>query len=56
VDPDGNVIYARAVSGPAMLRDAAAEAVHKWRYRPLIYNGKPIAVSTVAIVDFKVAK
>jgi TonB family protein len=56
VDPDGNVIYARAVSGPAMLRDAAAEAVHKWRYRPLIYNGKPIAVTTTAIVDFKMAK
>ncbi|HET6169871.1 MAG TPA: energy transducer TonB, partial [Terracidiphilus sp.] len=56
VDPDGNVIYARAVSGPPLLRDAAQEAVHKWRYSPLLDNGKPIAVTTVAILDFKVAK
>lgn len=56
VDPEGNVIYAHAVSGPSVLRDAAQEAVHRWRYRPLMYNGKPIAVTTVAILDFKVAK
>ncbi len=56
VDPDGNVIYARAVSGPPLLRDAAEEAVHHWRYSPLLDNGKPIAVTTMAIVDFKFAK
>jgi TonB family protein len=56
VDPDGNVIYARAVSGPPLLRDAAKEAVQRWRYRPLLFNGKPIAVTTTAILDFKFAK
>ncbi len=56
VDPDGNVIYARAVSGPPLLRDAAQQAVQRWRYRPLLDNGKPIAVTTTAIVDFKFAK
>ena len=56
VDPEGNVIYARAVSGPPLLRDAAKEAVQHWRYRPLLDNGKPIAVTTVAILDFKVAR
>jgi TonB family protein len=56
VDPDGKVIYARAVSGPALLRGAAQEAVQQWRYRPLLDNGKPIAVTTVAILEFRVGK
>ena len=53
VDPEGHVIYARVVSGPTLLRDAALEAVQKWRYRPLLYFGKPIAVTTTAILDFR---
>jgi TonB family protein len=56
VDPDGNVIYARVVSGPSLLRDAALEAVQRWRYRPLLYYGKPIAVTTTAILDFRFAR
>lgn len=56
VDPDGKVIYARAVSGPALLRDAAQEAVQKWRYSPLLDNGKPIAVTTTAVLDFRFAR
>lgn len=56
VNPEGKVVSARAVSGPPMLRDAAKEAVQRWRYSPLLDNGKPIAVTTVAILDFKVAR
>ena len=56
VDPEGKVVSARAVSGPPELRDAATEAVQRWRYSPLLDNGKPIAGTTVAILDFKVAE
>lgn len=56
VNPEGKVVSARAVSGPPVLRDAATEAVQRWRYSPLLDNGKPIAVTTVAILDFKVAE
>lgn len=56
VNPEGKVVSARAVSGPPLLRDAATEAVQRWRYSPLMDNGKPIAVTTVAILDFKVAE
>ena len=56
VDPAGKVVSARAVSGPPELRDAATEAVQRWRYSPLLDNGKPIAGTTVAILDFKVAE
>ena len=56
VNPEGKVVSVRAVSGPTVLRDAATEAVQRWRYSPLLDNGKPIAVTTVAILDFKVAE
>lgn len=56
VDPDGKVIYAHAVSGPPLLRGAAEKAVHRWRYSPLLDNGKPIAVTTTAVLDFRVPK
>jgi TonB family protein len=56
VNPEGKVVSARAVSGPPVLRDAATEAVQRWRYSPLLDNGKPISVTTVAILDFKVAE
>ena len=56
VDPQGKVIHTQVVSGPTVLRGATQEAVQRWRYRPLLYNGKPIATTTVAIVDFKFAR
>jgi TonB family protein len=56
VDPQGKVISTHVVSGPSLLSDAAEEAVQRWRYRPLLYHGKPITATTVAIVDFKVAR
>jgi TonB family protein len=56
VNPEGKVVSARAVSGPPQLRDAATEAVQRWRYSPLLDKGKPVAVTTVAILDFKVAE
>lgn len=54
VDRDGDVIDARVVSGPPLLRDAALEAVQRWRYRPYVQDGKPLAVATTAIVDFQI--
>jgi TonB family protein len=56
VNPEGKVVSARALSGPPELRDAATEAVQRWRYSPLLDNGKPVPVTTVAILDFKVAE
>jgi TonB family protein len=56
VNPEGKVVSARAVSGPPVLRDAATEAVQRWRYSPLLENGKPVSATTVAILDFKVAE
>ncbi len=53
VDRQGNVIEARVVSGPELLRDASLEAVQHWRYRPYIQGGKPVEVATTAVLDFE---
>ncbi|WP_263383765.1 energy transducer TonB [Granulicella arctica] len=53
VDRDGNVIDARVVSGPELLRDVSLEAVQRWRFRPYMQGGKPVEVATTAILDFE---
>jgi TonB family protein len=52
VGKDGSVVDTRVVSGPPMLRDAALNAVQRWRYRPFEVDGKPSEIATTARVDF----
>jgi TonB family protein len=55
VGKDGNVLSARVVSGPPLLRDAALKAVEKWQYHPYLVSGKPAVIATTAIIDFELA-
>ena len=48
----GTIENLRVVSGPAMLRQAALDAVKQWRYRPYMLNGQPVEVETTVDVDF----
>ncbi len=50
---DGAVTYARVVSGPPLLREAALSAVQQWRYRPYLSRGKAIPVTALAVMDFQ---
>jgi protein TonB len=52
VGPDGKVQNLQAVSGPAMLTQAAMEAVRQWVYQPFLLNGQPVAVQTTTTVNF----
>ncbi len=52
VDASGTVTQAQAVSGPTLLRQAAADSVRSWKYQPAKLNGQPIAVHTQVSVDF----
>jgi TonB family protein len=54
VGPRGNVIDASVVSGPPLLREAALDAIGRWRYRPYEQDGKPVAIATTAIFDFQI--
>jgi TonB family protein len=54
VGPHGNVVDASVVSGPPLLREAALDAVGRWRYRPYEQDGKPVTMATTAIFDFQI--
>jgi periplasmic protein TonB len=42
----------RVISGPAMLQQAALDAVRSWRYKPYLLNGEPVEVETTVNVVF----
>jgi periplasmic protein TonB len=48
----GTIKNLRVMSGTAMLRQAALDAVKQWRYRPYMLNGQPVEVETTVEVDF----
>jgi protein TonB len=42
--------------GPAMLQQAALDAVKTWRYRPYLLNGQPVEVETTINVIFTLTR
>lgn len=53
VGENGSVRDVKVISGPPLLRQAATDAVRRWKYRPFKLNGKPIATPTQVQVEFK---
>jgi len=53
IDKSGRIVGAQAVSGPAMLRGAALDAVRAARYRPFLLNGEAVDVETTVSVNFR---
>lgn len=53
VDEQGKVVVATAINGHVLLRDAAMEAVKKWRFKPATLNGKNVLSSSRVSVVFK---
>jgi protein TonB len=52
ITKDGSVNNLVYVSGPQGLTDAALKAVKKWKYQPMMINGKPVEVDTNISVEF----
>ena len=52
ISKSGNIENLRVVSGPALLQQAAVDAVRHWRYRPYLLNGEPVEVETTVNVEF----
>jgi hypothetical protein len=52
IDTQGNVVQARAVSGPGLLISAARQCVTNWKYEPTLLNGEPTAVEMHMVVNF----
>lgn len=52
ISKSGSVETLRATKGPRPLREAAIEAVRKWRYKPYTVDGRPVEVATTVYIDF----
>jgi TonB family protein len=53
IDKDGNVAGMRVISGPAMLRQSAVDALRKWKYEPSKLDGQPISVQMTVTLKFR---
>ena len=56
IDPAGNVVDVRLISGHPLLAPAAAFAVGRWRYSPTRLNGQPVSVMLTVTVRFDLAR
>jgi protein TonB len=52
ISKTGSIENLRVISGPAMLQQAALDAVKTWRYRPYLLNNDPVEVETTVNVIF----
>ena len=52
----GTIENLHVLSGPAMLQQAALDAVKTWRYRPYLLNDQPVEVETTVNVIFTLAR
>ncbi len=52
ISREGAIENLQVLSGPAMLVQAAVDAVRQWRYRPYELNGEPVEVETQVTVNF----
>jgi len=52
ISEKGDVVRAKAVSGPALFRTAAEEALMKWKFKPASANGIDIASKERISIDF----
>jgi len=53
VDRAGNVVDAKAISGPTVLRQAAVDAVREWKYNPTMLDGQAISVQMLVTLRFQ---
>ena len=52
IERDGSVQDVKIVRGYFLLGRAAVAALKQWRFRPYIFNGKPVAVRTQITMNF----
>lgn len=56
ISESGQVASEKVVSGPAMLQQAALDAVKKWRFTPFQVDGAPRRVTTTLTIPFYIDK
>jgi protein TonB len=53
IDASGRVSAMKIISGPALLHQAAQDAVRQWKYQPATLNGQPVPMHLTVTVQFK---
>ena len=53
ISDQGNVTSARALSGPALLRNAAVMAARAWKFKASTLGGVPVTTTTTIVFNFK---
>lgn len=53
ISEQGKIRELQVESGPALLIDAAKDAVRQWEYQPWILDGKPVEMESMINVIFK---
>ena len=53
IGEDGRVTHLEVLRGHPLLRQAAFDAVRRWRYSPTLLSGKPVQVATTITVVFR---
>ncbi len=54
IDAAGNVRDVRVISGPALLQEAAKQALLQWKYEPARLDGQPTAMHLTVTVKFHI--
>ena len=53
IDATGHVISTTVISGPALLQEAAKDALRHWKYEPAQLHGKPVPMHMTVTIQFK---
>jgi len=53
INEAGDVVGARATSGPALFREAAVAAARRWKFKPALRDGKPVSCVGTISFNFK---
>jgi TonB family protein len=53
IGENGHVSTMKVISGPALLHQAAMDAVRQWKYQPATLNGQPMSMHLTVTVQFK---
>ena len=52
IDEQGNVVAAKALDGPAVLRKPAEDAARQWKFQPATSNGMPVVTNQLIRFSF----
>jgi protein TonB len=53
IDATGRVTTMKVVSGPALLHQAAMDALRRWKYEAATLDGKPVAMHLTVTIQFR---